>query len=301
MFRQEQTNQQDTTSKPEVNNNSAADSSKNDAVQNLPKTKTERLPLTTVTDTVIMHDSAMKQAPVVSLFTAHELQPVNKAPVEKSPQYSGWITVLLLGCVLTITYLRVFYPKRLADFFRAVPDIRFALQLVREEKVLSQRASVFLMLVFFFTTSAFLFILNQYFNASVFSGNSYVVFLKIMFSIFAVFLVRFFLLGVTGFIFNAENEFYFYSFHVFLYNKTFGLALIPVLAGLAYANAVPQPVFIWTGIALFLITYSARLIRGLNIGMAKQGFNKLYLFFYFCTLEILPAAVLAKLILKHAA
>jgi len=241
------------------------------------------------------------EIPVISLFTGHELKPSNKIPVEKITFYSGWNTVLLLGCVVIVAYLRAAYPKRFNEFFRSVMDIRFASQLVREEKVLSQRFSVFLMIVFFFSASAFLFLVCNYFNVHLFSGNGFYVFSKIVFSLFLLFVFRIIISKLTGFIFNARNEFAFYNFHLFLYNKALGLLLVPILICLIYASVFPAAVFIYTGIFLFAISYVARLIRGLNIGLSKQGFNKFYLFFYFCTLEILPAVVLAKMILKHTA
>ncbi len=254
-----------------------------------------------VIDTIPGPDTIIAEVPHVSLFTGHQLKPVHKDPKGSINFYPGWITILLLCCVVIITYLKASYPKRFTEFFRAVLDMRFASQLVREEKVLSQRVSVFLTIIFLFSASAFLFLVGNYFKLQLFSGEDFFVFGKISLTILLLFALRVFVSELTGFIFNAQTEFSFYNFHVFLYNKALGLALLPILICLIFANAFPQGVFIYTGIILFAISYIARLIRGLNIGLAKQGFNKFYLFFYFCTLEILPAAVLAKIIIIHTA
>lgn len=293
---------QDSVAKQTVQNDSSSDSLKANAIaKTAPPKPKQTQESEAVVDTIIKQDIAIAQTPIVSLFTSHELRPVNAVPLNKIDSYPAWITILLLGCAITIAYLKSAYPKRFVEFFRAVLDMRFASQLVREEKVLSQRVSVFLMLIFFLSSSAFVFILNHYFNAQLFSGNNFLVFFKIAASIFLLFLFRVIILELTGFIFNAQNEFSFYNFHVFLFNKAIGLALIPVLIGIVYIKAFPQSFFIYSGIILFAISYIARLIRGLNIGLGKQGFNKLYLFFYFCTLEILPAMILAKVILKNIA
>ncbi len=252
-------------------------------------------------DSVPYQDTLIAETPVVSLFTGHELKPVNKNPIEKINLYSGWITVFLLGSVLVVAYLRAAYPKRFIEFFRAVLDIRFAQQLVREEKVLSQRVSVFLTVVFFSSASTFLYFVYGFFHLQIFAGEGLLLFGKIALTILLLFLLRIFIIELSGFVFNAQNEFSFYNFHIFLFNKALGLALIPVLAGLVYVAAFPKEAFIYTGIFLFFISYLARLIRGLIIGMSKQGYNKFYLFFYFCTLEILPVVVLAKIILQHTA
>lgn len=293
---------QDSTAKQTVQKDSSTDSLKKVAVEKtalaIPKPKQAEQ---AAADSVSKQDSVFAEIPTVSLFTYHNLRPANLTPIEKTNFYSGWITILLLLSVAMIAYLRASYPKRFTEFFRAVLDMRFASQLVREEKVLSQRVSVFLTLIFFITVSAFLFLLCRYYNLQIFSGNNVLVFSKILLSVFLLFVFRIILVELTGFIFNAQNEFSFYNFHVFLFNKALGFALIPVLLGLLYANTIPQEVFIYAGIILFAISYLTRLIRGLNIGMAKQGFNKFYLFFYFCTLEILPVVVLAKIILKHTA
>jgi hypothetical protein len=307
VFNQQQIIQQDSFIKQTVQKDSLRDTlKKNNAVKIAP-VKLSNLPIVqpeetaAFADTVPKQDTIIAEVPVVSLFTGHQLKPANQNPVEKTNFYPGWITVLLFSCILIIAYLRASYPKRFTEFFRAILDMRFASQLVREEKVLSQRVSVFLTVIFLFSASAFLFLISNYFNIQLFSGEGFVVFGKITLTIFLLFASRIIISELTGFVFNAQNEFSFYNFHVFLYNKALGLALLPILICLIYANAFPQAVFIYTGIILFAIGYVARLIRGLNIGLAKQGFNKFYLFFYFCTLEILPAAVLAKIILKHTA
>ncbi|MGE0634850.1 MAG: DUF4271 domain-containing protein [Bacteroidia bacterium] len=302
MAQQQQIIPKDSAVKQTVRKDSSSDSLKKSAVVKADIAKPKQAGETAaVIDTIPKQDTIIAGVPVVSLFTSHELKPANGIPLSKTDSYSGWITALLLGCAVIIAYLKAAYSKRFVEFFRAVLDMRFASQLVREEKVLSQRVSVFLMLIFFLSSTAFVFILNQYFNAQLFSGNDFLVFCKIGVSIFLLFILRIFILELTGFIFNAQNEFSFYSFHVFLFNKALGLALIPVLVCIVYATALPQTFFIYTGIILFAISYATRLIRGLNIGLGKQGFNKLYLFFYFCTLEILPAVFLAKVILKHTA
>lgn len=304
MIQQQQTIPQDSIAKQTVQKDSSSDSLKKAAVvkNDAPKTKPKQAEETTAfVDTLPKQDTVIAEVPVVSLFTGHQLKPANQIPVEKTNFYPGWITVLLLGCVVIITYLRASYPKRFTEFFRAVLDMRFASQLVREEKVLSQRVSVFLSIIFLFSSSAFLFLVSNHFNLLLFSGEGFLVFGKITGVVFFIFALRILISELTGFVFNAQNEFYFYNFHIFLYNKALGLALLPILICLIYANFFPQAIFIYTGIILFAISYIARLIRGLNIGLTKQGFNKFYLFFYFCTLEILPAMVLAKIILKHTA
>lgn len=311
MFQNQQNIPQDSTAKQNVQKDLAADSlkklsaGKTDSVKPKPKAVKAVPPpepvATAQIDTLPKKDSLIAEIPVVSLFAGHELKPSNSGPVAKPDYYSDWVTVFLLGSVVLITYLRVAYSKRFFEFFRALLDVRFASQLVREERVLSQRVSVFLMVIFFFSASAFLYYLSVFFNVRVFSGEGFPVFVKTGFSVFVLFIFRVLIIELSGFIFNAQAEFSFYNFHIFLFNKALGLGLIPVLAGLVYADAFPQAVFIYAGIILFFISYLARLIRGLNIGLGKQGFNKFYLFFYFCTLEILPAVILAKIILNHTA
>lgn len=293
---------QDSAAKQTVQKDSSADSLKKTAFVKMGASKPKQAEETAaVVDTITKQDTVIAEVPVISLFTLHELRPVNTAPQSKIDSYSGWITILLLSCAVIIAYLKATYSKRFVEFFRAVLDMRFASQLVREEKVLSQRVSVFLMLIFFFSSATFLLLLNQYFNTQFFSGNNLVVFCKIAASIFLLFFIRVIIFELTGFIFNAQNEFSFYNFHLFLFNKALGLTLLPLLIFMVYAKSSFQGIFIYTGIILFAISYIARLIRGINIGLGKQGFNKLYLFFYFCTLEILPAVFLTKVILRHIA
>lgn len=306
MFRVQQNILQDSTANQTVHKDLRVDSLRNNAVINTDTVKKfkhnpahETKPVA-VTDSAAVMDTSRAETPVVSLFTGHELKPLNPHAEDRIILYPAWISVFLLFCVVILAYLRTSYYKRFIEFFRAVADKRFALQTMREEKALLQRTSVLLLLVFFLSISSFIYILLDYYKVHVFSGTALHIFLKILLSVFLLFLFRVFITETTGFIFDAVNEFSFYRFNIFLFNKALGIALLPVVVCLIYASAFPETVFIWSGILFVLISWFGRLARGLNIGLNKQGFNKFYLFFYFCTLEILPVAVLAKIILLKA-
>lgn len=249
----------------------------------------------------VSDESGTHEIPLTSLFTGHELQVHNSAPLKKIVYAPSWITLLLIFCMMLIAYLRAVYPKRFADFFRAVSDIRFASQLVREERAFSNRLSILLLLVFLIATSGFIFQALNYFGITLFEGSSINIFFKIFGSVLLLFIFRMLLHEFTGFLFEAQNELTFYTFNVMVFNMALGIVLLPIIAGIVYADNFPKTFFIYAGLLIVVITYLARLIRGLNIGLSKQGFNRLYLFFYFCALEFLPVLFIAKLIINRGA
>jgi len=75
-----------------------------------------------------------------------------------------------------------------------------------------------------------------------------------------------------------------------------GLFLFPITLFLAYSPLQMAEPFVFTALLLFLAMITYRMIRGL-FNAASSGVPVFYIFFYICTLEILPLVVCLKALL----
>lgn len=112
----------------------------------------------------------------------------------------------------------------------------------------------------------------------------------------AVYSIRFLFLKFTGWVFNIQETTGNYSFNVFLINKIIGIVLIPFTVILAFGEGAWVQVMLFISLIVTLILITNRYIRSVSFFGHFLRFSKLHFFMYLCASELLPAAVLVKLV-----
>jgi hypothetical protein len=111
-----------------------------------------------------------------------------------------------------------------------------------------------------------------------------------------MYLVKFSFSSILAYISNnvdIEKE---YRFTTIVFNQVFALIILPIVILLQYSQ-VPTGILIYTSIGLVLTFYFFRLYRGFIISALEQNLGFMYIFLYFCALEILPLLILIKFLL----
>ncbi|MES2701384.1 MAG: DUF4271 domain-containing protein [Bacteroidota bacterium] len=113
-----------------------------------------------------------------------------------------------------------------------------------------------------------------------------------------IYVVKYAAVRFSGWAFRVEGITEHYLFNVFLINKVLAIALIPFIIILAFADHqwAQQVVilsFITTGILLL-----NRYIRSWQVFGSFFQYSKFHFFMYLCASELLPLAVLMKLLVK---
>jgi hypothetical protein len=234
---------------------------------------------------------------VVNLFGAHSLKPVHNGPVDRPNVSPDWLFPVLILVAAVFTWLRVFYNKYFSQLFEAVVNNNLTNQIVRDENILVQRASVYLSIVFYLVAALFLYEFSLYRGwelADIGSGFPRFLFFAILVS--AVYALKFLVLKIAGWLFDLERETALYIFNVFLLNNLLGILLLPLIALLAFHSILPADRLFQAALIIVGLLYVYRLFRGLLVGLGTSGFSPLYLFLYLCTLEIAPLLVLLRLV-----
>ena len=105
--------------------------------------------------------------------------------------------------------------------------------------------------------------------------------------LFRLFLIR--LLGWTFRNFEVTSQ---YLMSSMAYHFMIGIALLPFLVINAYTHS---DVILYISLGLAAILFLLKLIRGIVIGLGDTKFSIFYLFFYLCTVEILPVLAIVKI------
>jgi len=105
------------------------------------------------------------------------------------------------------------------------------------------------------------------------------------------------LVSILGIVFKTKETTYNYLLNLMIFAIITGPVILFFLVFIVYLKT---PAILYLCLAIIILLFIFRFIRGFLIGMALTRFSYLLLFVYLCSLEILPLLVLLKFILNHA-
>ena len=227
-----------------------------------------------------------------SLFTQHILRQENRQPDIRQKQPADWIILLLIGFLIILAWLRVFYFKRLRQIFRAPWSKRNLSILIKEGNLLKERISLALASLYLFTYSFLLYLAIIYFLPRLADDfRDYILFLACLAALSAFWTLKMLAIRFLGIVFHTESHTHEYIQNILAFSFLTGLALYPMTILILFFQS--DLLFYFTlGIAMFLFGF--RLLRGFFIGLSLKKFSYLFLFVYLCTLEILPLLIILK-------
>lgn len=245
---------------------------------------------------------AFTQIDTVSAAIDSVLTTTTEVPKERAVQSQAWksfsldwmVGVLIVSLII-LAWIRIFFNKYLSAVSRAAYSYTASFKLFQSKNSISQRVSAVANFLFIMNLAMFLFQLTMYFGVDVFPYLPFVNYIIFTGIILLIYLLKSLVYQIVGFVFNAEQAAGDYIHNVFIYNKILGLALLPVIIGIPYVPETLTPVLVKIGIVLVAISLLFRILRGIQISI-KAGLSIFYLILYLCTLEILPALMVYKVL-----
>lgn len=114
----------------------------------------------------------------------------------------------------------------------------------------------------------------------------------------AIYSLKYALVRFSGWAFNIQGITEHYIFNIFLVNKITAIVLLPVIVLLAFVNpAWAGPVIIISVILIVLLLVN-RYVRSWQVFGTFFQYSKFHFFTYLCASELLPLAVLMKLLIR---
>jgi hypothetical protein len=230
------------------------------------------------------------------LFSNHQLPLMHNSPQTYNKPNPDWFTIILFVIIFGFVWIRVFYQRILRQIINAFFNSSVSNQIVRDENILIQRASVMLSIMYYLVAALFLYQLSIAFNwQSFWLTDGFSRLIIFAFLIAFTYSAKMILLKIIGYVLDIDKAVASYIFNIFLMNNILGLALLPLVIMIAYVST-PYTYIIFR-LALFIIgaTYCYRLFRGVTIGTTIPKFSIFYLFLYLCAFEIAPLALIYKI------
>lgn len=230
------------------------------------------------------------------LFKGHLLRPRHPNAQPLSNEISDWFTITLIALIGFFTWFRFFYYRIFRQLFSAFFNITATNQIVRDESVLLQRASLILSIISYLLMGLFLYQASIYLHWDMgFIQGGLMRFALFSVVIASAYSVKMIALRFLSAVFDMEKPVALYIFNIFLMVMMVGLLLLPVNILLAYAPSSLRWWILLISAALIALLFLYRLVRAIGIWTGVPGFSLFYLFLYLCTFEIAPLLIIWKM------
>jgi hypothetical protein len=206
-----------------------------------------------------------------------------------------WVLVVILCLVLGFAVLRIAYRNDINMLMNAFFDHRFLAQQTSAGGFFTSWPFMLLFVLFGFTIGMYLYLIGSYLQLSyAFSGVEWYVILSLL--IMGLLILKVYVLRFLGFVLMVQKAVRVYTSILFLSYFHAALLFLPLIVAFSLSSSAYAVLFIYAGLAIALFITVFQVIRGAIHVLSHYPFSKLYLFIYFCALEICPMLVLIKVL-----
>jgi hypothetical protein len=231
------------------------------------------------------------------IFKGHLLRPVNPNAQPLSNEISDWFTISLIALVALFTWFRFFYYRIFRQLYTSFYNITTTNQIVRDESVLLQRASLILSVISYMLMGLFLYQLSIIWAWDMgFLQGGLIRFVFLSLSVASAYSIKMVALRFLSSVFEIEKPVALYIFNVFLMIMMVGLLLLPINILLAYGPFEYRPWIVLVTLSIIALLFAYRIIRAIGIWIGIPGFSLFYLFLYLCAFEFAPLLIIWKLV-----
>ena len=207
----------------------------------------------------------------------------------------SWVLVVILCLVLGFAVLRIAFRNDIIMLMNAFFDHRFLAQQTSSGGFFTSWPFMLLFVLFGFTIGMYLYLIGSYLQLSyAFSGVEWYVILSLL--IMGLLILKVYVLRFLGYVLLVQKAVRVYTSILFLSYFHAALLFLPLIVAFSLSSSAHAVLFIYAGMAIALFITLFQAIRGAIHVLSHYQFSKLYLFIYFCALEICPLLVLIKVL-----
>ncbi|MFN0189124.1 MAG: DUF4271 domain-containing protein [Bacteroidia bacterium] len=230
------------------------------------------------------------------IFQGHLLRPQHPNAQPLTNEIGDWFTISLIVLVALFTWFRFFYYRIFRQLYTSYYNLTTTNQIVRDESVLLQRASLILSIISYMLMGLFLYQISIFldWDMGVLQGGL-IRFVFLSLCVAVAYSVKMILLRFLSTVFDLEKPVALYIFNVFLMIMMIGLLLLPINILLAYGPFQYRSWILLIALGIIALLFAYRLVRAIGIWIGIPGFSLFYLFLYLCAFEIAPLLIIWKM------
>lgn len=211
---------------------------------------------------------------------------------------SGTFYLIMFSMIL-FGGIRYTNPKYFQNLFKALRSPMLTNQQLKEQMTNAVLVNWLMNIFFAVAVGTYAYLLVGFFSPQRSVGSYPSMLLPVLIAvIMVIYVVKYFVLKFSGWAFNVQSIMDSYLFNVYLVNKVVAVVLLPFLVLIAFADPMLiSPVTIMSFIVLgALLLY--RYVRSWQVFGAFFKYSRFHFFMYLCASEILPVAVLTKVLVR---
>ena len=205
---------------------------------------------------------------------------------------------LLVGMLFYFAIVKLFFSKYLANLMTLFFKASMRQQQLREQMLQSPFPALLLNTLFLFSAGLYGAFLMRFYNL----GNPdrfWIHFLYCACMLAILYLLKYTILRITGWIFNLNHAVETYLFVVFMTNKIIGIFLLPFLVLISFSGPLMTEIGVTVSIIMVCLFYVYRYIASYTTLHKEIKISGLHFFLYLCAFEIAPLLLIYKVLVTY--
>jgi len=213
---------------------------------------------------------------------------------ELLPKGDIWVLGIIGFLLVLFAILKNAFGKQLSSVVQSFYSNRALTNLNKEDNLVTSWSFLLLFIQFGFTIGMFFYLAAQYQNLPEANQGGFSFFVTISVGVIFLYLLKIICLRFIGFVFDVQRPLHQYISILYLSYFNTSLLFIPIIIAFALSAKKYGAGYIVLGISALVLIFVFQFIRAAINILSQYRFPKLYLFLYFCTLEICPILILIK-------
>jgi hypothetical protein len=239
--------------------------------------------------------ATQKKTNVAYTIEAKPKQKNKEQPNQDLGAETGGMTFVLLLSMVIVGSLTLFYQRHLQRIIKAIWSFSEAQLLYRERNSPLQRASAQMNFLFHTMIAVLVAQWMTYKGIHLPKLGFWETLLALFVVAHAVFVFRFIVSRIIGYLFALQELFHEFFYHIYLFPKAMGLILFPLIVIIQYTVPSVQSTLFHISFALVGLLYLGQTLRSFRV-IIKYNVSILFLILYLCAFEIVPVIWVYKLI-----
>lgn len=239
------------------------------------------------------YSSVLRQQPYFNFFGRPRYQIAIK---EERHTEKDILFYLLLGLVCYFALVKLFFSKYFSNLFAVFFQVSLKQKQIREQLLQSPLPSLLMNIFFVVCGGLYTSFLLYHYQLTTF--NFWTITLYGILALSIIYLVKFLVLKLMGWIFDIREATDTYIFVVFLVNKLIGVLLIPFLILLAFSSKAVVQVLVTVSLTIISILLAYRYLFSYSPVRREIKVSQFHFFLYLCGFELAPLLLIYKVLFK---
>lgn len=235
-------------------------------------------------------------------ISAHPYLPLDQPAIYmlvdyKDKQSKDGLFYIILFLVFLLGFIKYLFPKYFQNLIKLFFQTSLRQKQTKEHLAQDSFASLLINLLFLLSTGLFGTLIIQYYQWA--SATFWILYAYVTLILGLIYLGKYLFVSFAGWVFNNTASASSYLFLVAVVNRIMGVVLLPLTVLLAFADQ--EIVLVVTTISFGVITllFIYRYLVSFGLLRSELQLNPFHFFLYLCAVEILPMALIYKVLVEN--